>query len=185
MSALVLDDRFWSKVDKESSPIGCWLWTAALVSNGYGRFSVGRKTMLAHRVSLLGAGAVIPDGMMVCHRCDVRNCVNPEHLFVATQQENMDDCKQKGRTAKGIATGRYTHPERTARGDRHGFRLHPECAPRGEHNGNSKLTADDVKNIRSLYRSGDFTQKQLGKRYGVTQVMVSAIVLNKFWKQVE
>lgn len=121
-------DRFWARVAK--SP-GCWLWTGEMWEAsrdasgiGYGRLKVEGKSVRAHRLSYEIHRGPIPAGMMVCHRCDVRNCVNPEHLFLGTSADNVSDMVVKGR---GI---------------------------RGERQHLSKLTADAVTEIRRLRATG-------------------------------
>lgn len=95
-------DRFWPKV-AVAGPDECWLWKAQITPAGYGQIGVGslsdgtRGYALAHRMSYELAHGPIPHGMFVCHRCDVRNCVNPAHLFVGTHSDNMRDCSRKGR----------------------------------------------------------------------------------------
>jgi hypothetical protein len=81
-----------SRRDKLSD---CWLWRAATMENGYGVVNWRGKLWLAHRLSWMGVHGPIPPGGMICHRCDERRCVNPEHLFLGTRQVNMDDLRAK------------------------------------------------------------------------------------------
>jgi hypothetical protein len=86
-------DAKW-KLDPAS---GCWLWTAYLGIEGYGRLAVEEKRLLAHRVSWLLHKGKISKDKLVLHKCDTRNCVNPEHLFLGNYSDNIRDCYEKGR----------------------------------------------------------------------------------------
>jgi hypothetical protein len=88
--------RFLIKV-KPSSTSECWEWTGATQAKGYGRFKSNGKIECSHRFSYKMFIGNIPKGMNVCHKCDNPKCVNPEHLFVGTQSDNMVDCRDKGR----------------------------------------------------------------------------------------
>lgn len=96
-----LAPRFWPKVRTTDT---CWVWEGAVSSKGYGVFAVrtARPAVLkgAHRVAYYLATGVDPGALMVCHSCDNPPCVNPEHLFLGTNQDNMRDCAQKGRITR-------------------------------------------------------------------------------------
>lgn len=88
-------NRFWNKVYKTDS---CWLWIGSRLPTGYGTFRVGKKVKRAHRVSWeLHNGPIIDGSLLVCHTCDNPMCVNPDHLFLGTNLDNMRDRNAKGR----------------------------------------------------------------------------------------
>lgn len=92
---------FLSKVDTQSYEHDkCWVWQGASKGNGYGNVRLGTKNITAHRYAYAIFVGDVPDDMDVCHTCDNRFCVNPDHLFLGSRKDNMMDCKEKGR-AKG------------------------------------------------------------------------------------
>jgi hypothetical protein len=131
-------DRFFSKVNK--LPNGCWLWTDHRDECGYGKFRIGKRMFLAHRISYQLRNEVIPEGMLVCHHCDNPQCVNPAHLFLGTQKDNMEDRTRKGR----------------------------DLLFSGERNGQHKLTAEQVLKIRELELPPEVIAEMF--RISVTQV---------------
>lgn len=118
----------WTKTPKErlfekttTAETGCIEWHGSANAKGYGMMVYKGRIHAAHRVSWQEHKGEIPAGLLVLHRCDNPKCVNPEHLFLGTNQDNMDDMKQKGR----------------------------QFTPRGEEHKRSKLTWDAVRDIRS------------------------------------
>ena len=93
-------ERFLAKVQK--TPEGCWIWRGYTAPNGYGQFAVTSSDVrYAHRFAFEAFSGAIGEGLYVCHRCDVRNCVNPEHLFLGTHQDNVSDMCEKDRHQRG------------------------------------------------------------------------------------
>ena len=156
--------RFWAKVVQSE---GCWRWTGSKTS-GYGELQRGRRVegrVRAHRASWELHFGAIPDGLLVCHKCDNPECTNPAHLFLGTHLDNVADMVAKGRGAKG---------------DAHGSRLHPESVPRGERHGCAKLTTSQVEEIRSRpLRHGE--QRQFALRFGVSEATISMVVNGMMW----
>jgi len=107
MNKVALKDRFYEEVLPEPNT-GCWLWTGAVHSERkpYGRFGFEGRTVAAHRMSYQLHKGRIPTGMFVCHKCDNPNCVNPDHLFLGTYLDNIQDRNRKGRQARGTRHGR-------------------------------------------------------------------------------
>lgn len=145
---------------------GCWIWMAALVGRGYGLFRADGRLVRAHRFAYeLYVGPIL-DGLCVLHKCDVPACVNPAHLFLGTQADNIADKCAKGRQASG---------------DRHGSRLHPEKTARGEKIGNAKLTEEQVREIRA---AEGLSQQRLAVAFNVDQTLISQIRSRKIWRHV-
>lgn len=105
------DARFWARVAKGE---GCWLWQGSVSPNGYGRLTVDGEVVGAHRFAFeLTSGAAVPDGFYVCHRCDNPTCVRPDHLFLGTPKDNVDDMIAKGRQRlTGRPKAKPTHCKR-------------------------------------------------------------------------
>lgn len=157
-SNLSVEDRFWEKVDVRSKD-ECWNWLGIITPKGYGHFRVTSKGMTrSHRFSYEIAFGKIPDGFLVLHKCDNRKCVNPSHLFLGTNDDNMKDMARKGR-------GRTL------------IRL-------GEDSPVHKLTLKDVMEIRELYSTGQYTYLQLSDRFNITYQHVGSVVTRKTWKHV-
>lgn len=156
--------RFWAKVNKSGD---CWLWTANSGRRGYGRFGYNGRTQQAHRVAWQLTHGPIKDGLCVCHSCDVPACVNPAHLWLGTQDENVSDRDKKGR-----------HFSPT--GERHGSRTQPESRPRGEAHANAKLTTEQVIAIRADTRS----LRLVAADYGIGQQTVCKIKKGQSWAHV-
>ena len=172
--------RFTSKLAMTDT---CWLWTAALGRTGYARFWLGVKTHYAHRISWLLFRGSIPEGMLVCHTCDVRHCVNPDHLFLGTHKDNAQDAIQKGRKviSRGNKHGSRTMPWRVARGERHSSKTKPHRVCRGERHGNSKLTDDAVIEIRAERATGT-PKVVLAERFQVSVNTIEYVEGYKTWK---
>lgn len=154
--------RFWRKVERAA---GCWNWMGHKSPDGYGVIC-GMGETRAHRLSLRLHGVTIPPGLIVMHLCDNRACVNPEHLRIGTHAENIQDRDAKGRTATG---------------DRNGSRRYPR---KGSKNPTAKLTEADVVEIRRLRAETDESLSSIGKRYGVTNQVISSIEHRRSWRHV-
>ena len=137
---------------------GCWEWTGFRNPNGYGvvRTGSGRGSLqLAHRAAWEEARGPIPADMCVCHRCDNRGCVRPEHLFLGTLLDNLRDMDAKGR----------------------------RTVLRGQDHHAARLTDGNVRSIRSRWRDGT-SPTSLAAEYGVTREAIYRITTGHGWKHV-
>lgn len=150
-------DRFWGNVDKEKSKTSydgkrCWEWTAGCTSTGYGQFLIEKKKYKPHRISYFLYFGELPDDLGVLHHCDNPVCVRPDHLFLGTPKENMND---------KVSKGRQSH---------------------GENHYASKLSDKQIDEIRRRYKFRDKTGnsgRDLAREFGVVFQTISDIVRRK------
>lgn len=143
--------EFWDRADKTGD---CWLWQGSVIHSGYGRFTHHGKATSAHRFAFESTHGPIPDGLMVCHSCDNRRCVNPDHLFLGNAHTNTADMVIKGRNV------------------------------RGERCHTAKLTEDQVRTIRRRHALDGVSQAQLGREFGVRARLVGRVIRRECWKHV-
>ena len=168
---------------------GCWNWIKSVnPMTGYGQLSAyenGKHELYtAHRTSYLAHIGAIPDGLCVLHKCDNRKCFNPDHLFLGTQKENMDDMDSKGRRVKGKPSfvWQERYPDRVPRGDKHHLKINGTgCLMRGMDARRSNLTDDNIREIRASKE----TLASLSKRFSVSQSALCAIRKRKTWRHID
>ena len=150
-------NHFLTNVGQTSDTDSCWLWRGYIQETGYGIFIINGQNYKAHRVSFFLANGRIDDQLLVLHRCDVRACVNPKHLFQGTPKDNSQDAVRKGRNTKLF----------------------------GEQNGKHKPTVAQVKAIRRLGRNHVMQLRTIARNYGISEATVSYIVHGGRWDHVK
>ena len=149
--------RFWDYVDKSAGRNGCWVWTGNKFKFGYG--SYGRacrgNTIVAHRISWELCRGKIPRGLFVLHQCDNPPCVNPRHLYLGTQDDNMKDRSRRNRQ------------------------------PKGEQQSMSKLRETDIPVIRARKSNQRGAAPAVARDYGVHPCTIKAIWEGRAWKHVK
>ena len=138
---------------------------------GYGRINVDGVSVMAHRASYEAFVGVIPDGACICHACDNPLCVNPAHLFVGDNYTNQRDCVAKGRHAD-------------VRGANNPSRIYPQRLKRGAANHKSKLTANQVREIRARSAAGE-SFSALSRSFGIAHGNIAKVVRRINWGHVE
>ena len=150
--------RFWKKVEKFDKDL-CWIWTGGTYYNGYGQFFENPNKITAHRFSYeLHYGKIQNKKLYVCHKCDNRKCVNPDHLFLGTQKENLEDMLSKNR-------GNYPGSP-------------------GEKNGRAIVSKKIVKEMRKLHKTGKYTYIDLSKKFNISETQTHRIIKKESWKNI-
>lgn len=149
------EERFHTLTDKSKQDTDCWLWLGKPnTKDGYGCVYDGKRKILAHRFAYELYNEHIEDSLFVCHNCDNTMCVNPDHLFVGTNYDNVQDKVSKGRQNKG------------------------ETSP------TSKLLQIDIDYIRKVYSDKVYNQSELAQMFNVSQSCISSIIRRVNWKHV-
>jgi hypothetical protein len=184
-SAQTVEERFWSKVNKDG-PIPphcpelgpCWEWTAGVDKDGYGKFVISRPagvepreiTVRPHRFAWELEHGPLGDALLM-HRCDNRRCVRNAHTCPGTHQENIADRHAKGRDASG---------------DRHASRTHPETRLRGEAHPRATITEHDVRRIRAMHRDQPhLTWRQIANELGLPLLATKTAGGGRSWRHVQ
>lgn len=148
-------ERFWSYVQKADGD-GCWVWIGQRDKDGYGVFGVGGKKLKAHRISYELHKGQLTSSILVQHKCDNRPCICPDHLEPGVPKSNAVDRAQKGRSARHA----------------------------GATNGRAKLTEAQVREIRRLCKTTNTTYRDLGRQFGVSDVLIRKIEHRQLWQHI-
>lgn len=153
-------DVFWERTDRRS-PDECWEWQGYISPSGYGYLTHRQRSVRAHRMSYTIHKGPIPSGLVICHHCDNRKCVNPSHLYAGTAADNNRDMMERGRWRDGDGKGAS-----------------------GEANGKSKLTDAAVREIIPQLLAGRRNGAAIGRKYGVSKVTVGDIRNRRTWNHI-
>ena len=156
-------EQFLGKYTEPVTESGCHLWIKSIINTGYGQVNFNGTMRLAHRISYFLANGSIPEDLCVLHKCDVRSCVNPKHLFLGTRDDNLKDAARKGRVASGNRNTMHREPYRASHGEDHYA---------------SKLTTQQVLSIRK----DDRPNKTIAKEFGVSVWCIDGIRSFRTWK---
>lgn len=187
--------RFFSGIKKDSIT-GCWEWSRTKNNHGYGMMGVCTDAILVHRYSWMHHYGEIPDGLIVCHKCDNPPCANPEHLFLGTHKDNVHDKISKGRDAN------TRNALRAANAFRSKNKLKAKSIPvtkgvmrskkasiakepsKARISSGVKLTPEQVKEIKFLLRGG-VKQAHVAKKFSVSRTTILFIKQGKMWRHIE
>lgn len=161
-SLLTIEEKLRTR--SKPSSTGCVLWFGDTKENGYGIVRVGKLRKYAHRAAWESKFGAIPEKMCVCHKCDVRNCINPDHLFLGTLADNLADMRAKGR---GMSAA-----------------THPGCCLYGENHNRAKLTEIQAVEILRRITAGE-NGAALAREFGVSVSTTSLIRRRRIWRHLK
>ncbi len=150
-------EKFLLFIPRDKKDNECWEWTGKLYRNGYGCFHICNMGFLAHRISYELYYGYIDKELSVCHKCDNRKCVNPSHLFLGTQKDNMKDMAAKGRASK----------------------------LKGEQRWNRKLTDEAIVDIRKNYIPHTGEGIRLANKYRVSTQIIYNAAHGRIWRHID
>ncbi len=145
--------KFLSQIEKNN----CWIWKGGLGRHGYAQHRMNNTPIVAYRAAWILFKGEIPKGICVCHRCDNKKCVNPDHLFLGTQSDNMKDMLEKGRRRKDL---------------------------KGQDVPHSRLKDKDIKDIFEM-RKNRYKIREIAEVFKVHKTHIGKILQRKKWKHIE
>ena len=166
--------NFYRKISPTANDQGCLEWLGASHKDGYGRFGIARRLFQATRVAFFVATGVDPLDMDVCHKCDNPPCCNPEHLFLGTRADNVNDMISKGRA----------HFQRYPAKPRVRPAYIRKGKPLGARNGQAKLDESTVRRIREMYQKSKITHDQIAAELGVARTLIGKIIRRQIWRHI-